>query len=129
MYNKVILVGRLGRDAEKRMSQAGDRIMKFSLATEEKGKNDQKFVEWHTVTLFKGSQFLEDNLRKGTTVFVEGKIRSEKYTNKAGHEVSTTVITASRVLVLSASAASWPSVSDDDITDDNIGNIGNDTLF
>ena len=85
--NKVILVGRLGRDPETRYIPNGDAITNFSLATDEQWRDRngerQTRTEWHNITLFgKLGEISSQYLRKGSQVFIEGKIQSRKYTGK-----------------------------------------------
>lgn len=85
--NKVILVGRLGRDPETRYMPNGDAITNFSLATDEQWRDRngerQTRTEWHNITLFgKLGEIASQYLRKGSQVFIEGKIQSRKYTGK-----------------------------------------------
>ena len=89
--NKVILVGRLGRDPETRYMPNGDAITNFSLATDEQWRDRngerQTRTEWHNVSLYgKLGEIASQYLRKGSQVFVEGKIQSRKYTDKDGIE-------------------------------------------
>ena len=89
--NKVILVGRLGRDPETRYIPNGDAITNFSLATDEQWRDRngerQTRTEWHNVSLYgKLGEIAGQYLRKGSQVFIEGKIQSRKYTGKDGIE-------------------------------------------
>ena len=89
--NKVILVGRLGRDPETRYMPSGDAITNFSIATDEQWRDRngerQTRTEWHNITLFgKLGEIASQYLRKGSQVFIEGKIQSRKYTGKDGIE-------------------------------------------
>ncbi|WP_367450234.1 single-stranded DNA-binding protein [Snodgrassella alvi] len=89
--NKVILIGRLGRDPETRYMPNGDAITNFSLATDEQWRDRngerQTRTEWHNVSLFgKLGEIAGQYLRKGSQVFIEGKIQSRKYTGKDGIE-------------------------------------------
>lgn len=89
--NKVILVGRLGRDPETRYMPNGDAITNFSLATDEQWRDRngerQTRTEWHNVSLYgKLGEIASQYLRKGSQVFIEGKIQSRKYTDKDGIE-------------------------------------------
>lgn len=89
--NKVILVGRLGRDPETRYMPSGDAITNFSIATDEQWRDRngerQTRTEWHNVSLFgKLGEIAGQYLRKGSQVFIEGKIQSRKYTGKDGIE-------------------------------------------
>ena len=89
--NKVILVGRLGRDPETRYMPSGDAITNFSIATDEQWRDRngerQTRTEWHNVSLYgKLGEIAGQYLRKGSQVFIEGKIQSRKYTGKDGIE-------------------------------------------
>lgn len=89
--NKVILIGRLGRHPETRYMPNGDAITNFSLATDEQWRDRngerQTRTEWHNVSLYgKLGEIANQYLRKGSQVFVEGKIQSRKYTDKDGIE-------------------------------------------
>ena len=89
--NKVILIGRLGRDPETRYMPNGDAITNFSLATDEQWRDRngerQTRTEWHNVSLYgKLGEIANQYLRKGSQVFIEGKIQSRKYTGKDGIE-------------------------------------------
>ena len=89
--NKVILVGRLGRDPETRYMPNGDTITNFSLATDEQWRDHngerQTRAEWHNVSLYgKLGEIANQYLRKGSQVFIEGKIQSRKYTGNDGIE-------------------------------------------
>lgn len=89
--NKVILVGRLGRDPETRYLPSGDAVTNFSIATDEQWRDRngerQSRTEWHNITLFgKLGEIAGQYLRKGSLVFIEGRIQSRKYTGKDGIE-------------------------------------------
>ena len=89
--NKVILVGRLGRDPEVRYMPNGEAVANFSIATDEQWKdrdgNRQTRTEWHNITLYrKLGEIAGQYLRKGSLVYIEGRIQSRKYTGKDGVE-------------------------------------------
>ena len=97
--NKVILLGRLGGDPEIRVSQDGTKIARFSLATGETWKdkttNEKKErTDWHKVVIFSPglSEIVEKFLKKGSLIYLEGQIRSRKFTDQAGIEKTTTEI-------------------------------------
>jgi len=99
--NKVILIGNLGRDPEIRYTQAGEPIANFSLATSErwtdKGGQKQEKTEWHRVEVFgKQAQVVRDYLSKGRSVYVEGQIRYDEWTDKDGNKRNTTKIRVSQ---------------------------------
>ena len=91
MLNKVILIGRLGRDPEVRYMPNGEAVCNFSVATSEKytDKNGQRqeSTEWHNVTMYrKLAEIAGKYLTKGSQVYLEGKIQSRKYQDKNGVE-------------------------------------------
>lgn len=91
MLNKVILIGRLGRDPEVRYMPNGEAVCNFSVATSEKytDKNGQRqeVTEWHNVTMYrKLAEIAGQYLTKGSQVYLEGKIQSRKYQGKDGIE-------------------------------------------
>ncbi|MFL2660387.1 MAG: single-stranded DNA-binding protein [Alphaproteobacteria bacterium] len=97
--NKVILLGRLGGDPEVRVSQDGSKIARFSIATGEtwkdKSTNEKKErTDWHKIVIFSPglSEIVEKYLKKGSQVYLEGQIRTRKYTDQAGVEKSTTEV-------------------------------------
>lgn len=93
--NKVILIGNLGRDPEPRYNASGDMaICNVSIATTRKTK-DQEETEWHRVVLFgKQAEIAQKYLRKENSVYVEGRLRTRKYTDKQGVERYQTEIIA-----------------------------------
>lgn len=91
MLNKVILIGRLGRDPEVRYMPNGEAICNFSVATSESWKDSngqkQERSEWHNVTMYrKLAEIAGQYLKKGSQVYLEGKIQSRKYQGKDGVE-------------------------------------------
>jgi single-strand DNA-binding protein len=101
--NKVILVGRLGKDPEARSMQNGNKVVSFSMATSEtwndraSGERKEK-TQWHRVVIFndKLGEIAEKYLRKGSQAYIEGSIESRKYTDKDGAERDITEIVLSR---------------------------------
>jgi single-strand DNA-binding protein len=103
--NKVILVGTLGKDPEVRYSQAGAALTSISVATNEswKDKNGEKQerTEWHRVKFFNRlAEIAGEYLKKGSQVYIEGSLRTEKYTDKQGVEKYSTDIIASEMQML-----------------------------
>ncbi len=89
--NKAILIGRLGRDPEVRYMPNGDAVCNFSLATSEKftdkSGNKAEKTEWHNIVIYrKLAEIAGQYLKKGSQVYLEGKIQSRKYTDKNGVE-------------------------------------------
>jgi single-strand DNA-binding protein len=103
--NRVILIGNLGKDPEIRSLEGGVKVANFSLATTEsyKGKNGEKVdqTEWHNVVLWRGlAEVAENYLKKGNTIYVEGKIRTRDWTDKDGNKRYTTEIIADNMVML-----------------------------
>ena len=101
--NKVILVGNLGKDPEVRNSQAGDKIVSFTLATSEtwndKATGERKErTEWHRVVVFNSqiADVAERFLKKGAKVYVEGQLQTRKWTDQQGVERYSTEIVLAR---------------------------------
>ena len=95
--NKVILVGNLGKDPEVRYTQDGKAIASLTLATSESWKDQQGQVqektEWHRVSIFgKLAEIAGEYLRKGSQIYIEGKLQTRKWTNKEGQDQYTTEI-------------------------------------
>ena len=101
--NKVILVGRVG---QTNIRQAGDRkVANFTLATNEVYKNKEgnyvESTEWHNITIWdRQAETVEKFVTKGTQLYVEGKIKTEKYTDKDGNERYMTRIAANTIQLL-----------------------------
>lgn len=105
MLNKVILIGRLTRDVDTRYMPNGDAVSNFGLATNEtwKDKNGEKQerVEFHNITIYrKLAEIAGQYLKKGSQVYVEGKIQSNKYTGKDGIERTAYNIVVSEMTML-----------------------------
>jgi single-strand DNA-binding protein len=103
--NKVILIGNLGKDPEVRYLEGGVAVAKFSLATSEsyKGKDGNKVdqTEWHNIVLWRGlAEVAEKYLKKGHTVYIEGKIRTRSYDDKEGIKRYSTEIVADSMTML-----------------------------
>ncbi|WP_323175830.1 single-stranded DNA-binding protein [Neisseria cinerea] len=91
MLNKVILIGRLGKDPEVRYMPNSEAVCNFSVATSESWKDQngqrQERTEWHNITMYrKLAEIAGQYLKKGSQVYLEGKIQSRKYTDKNGIE-------------------------------------------
>jgi single-strand DNA-binding protein len=101
--NKVILLGNLGADPEFNMLPSGDTVMNFRMATSmrwnDKATGEKKEeTEWHRITVFgKAAEALSQYLKKGRQVYVEGRLRTRKYTDKDGVERYATEIVANTV--------------------------------
>ena len=103
--NKVILVGNLGKDPEVRYLDSGVAVANFSLATTENYNNKQgekvSQTEWHNIVLWRGlAEVAEKWLKKGSSVYIEGKIRTNKWEDKEGNTRYNTEILADNMTML-----------------------------
>ena len=103
--NKAILVGRLGRDPEVRYMPNGEAVCNFSIATDETWKDQsgqrQTKTEWHAITLYRRlAEVAGQYLKKGSQVYIEGRIQSRKYTGKDGIERTAYEIIGSEMKML-----------------------------
>ena len=106
--NKVIIVGNLGRDPEIRTFPSGDQVANVTVATTDKWKDKQtgemkEATEWHRIT-FNGrlAEIAGQYLRKGSQVYVEGSLRTRKWTDQSGVEKYSTEIRADSLQMLGA---------------------------
>jgi single-strand DNA-binding protein len=107
--NKVILVGRLGRDPETRYTGGGQAVANFSVATDEsyKDKNGerQKRTEWHKIVVWgKQAEIAQQYLKKGSLIFIEGRIQSREWQDKEGQKRTSFEIVASNFRMLGGRA-------------------------
>ena len=105
MVNKVMLVGRLGRDPETRYTGGGQAVANFSVATDEtyKDRNGerQKRTEWHKIVVWgKQAEIAQQYLKKGSLVFIEGRIQSREWQDKEGQKRTSFEIVASNFRML-----------------------------
>ena len=103
--NKVILIGNLGSDPEVRYLDSGSAVAKFSIATTEAytNKNGERVenTEWHRIELWEGlAKVAEKYLKKGNSVYIEGKIKTDEYTDKEGVKRNATTIRANSLTLL-----------------------------
>ena len=137
--NKVILVGRLGKDPEVKYTQGGSAVARFSLATDEvwkdQGGEKQQKTEWHNIVAWnKLAEICGQYLAKGRLVYIEGRLQTRNWEDKDGNKRTTTEIRADNMVMLGgrpeegrqerAAAASAPSSleshTDTEITDSDI---------
>ena len=119
--NKVMLIGRLGRDPEVRYLENGAAVAKFSLATSESYKdkegNWQEQTEWHDIIMWRAlAERAEKQLTKGKLIFVEGKLTHRKWEDKDGNPRKTTEVVAQTFRMLEkreASTGYFPSANDE----------------
>lgn len=104
--NKVIVVGNIGKDPETRYTASGTAITTISVATSEKWKDKQtgeqkEHTEWHRVQFFgRLAEIAGEYLHKGSQVYVEGKLKTDKYTDREGIERYSTNIVAHEMQML-----------------------------
>ena len=98
--NKAIILGNLGQDPEVRYTQNELCVCNFSVATTYKNK-DQQYTEWHRVSTFgKLAEIAGQYLKKGSTVFIEGRLQTRKWQDKQGNDRYTTEIIASEMSMM-----------------------------
>lgn len=116
--NKVILIGNLGKDPEVRYLEGGTAVAKFTLATSENYKDKttgekKTLVEWHNIVVWRGlAEVAEKYLKKGSQIYIEGKLRSRQWQDKDGVNRYTTEIVADTLQMIGK-------------RDDNTGNTQN----
>jgi single-strand DNA-binding protein len=103
--NKVILIGNLGSDPEVRYLESGSAVAKFSIATTESytNKSGERVdnTEWHRIELWEGlAKVAEKYLKKGNQVYIEGRIRTDNWTDKEGQQRSGVTIRANSMTLL-----------------------------
>ena len=118
--NKVILIGNLGRDPEVRYMPNGEAVCNFSIATSEtwndrQSGQRQERTEWHNITMYRRlAEIAGQYLKKGSQVYIEGRIQSRKYTGKDGIERTAYDIVANEMKMLGSRNASGGSGNYDD---------------
>jgi single-strand DNA-binding protein len=109
--NKVILVGNLGADPETRYMPSGSAVTNLSVATSESWKDKQtgeqtERTEWHKVVMFdRLAEIAAEYLRKGSQVYIEGKLQTRKWQDRDGNDRWTTEIRASEMQMLGGRGA------------------------
>ena len=107
MINKITLVGRLGADPEVRTLESGAMVAKFGLATSENYRDKsgewQEQTEWHDVVVWRGlAERAQEYLKKGSLVYLEGKLTHRKWQDKDGNPRKTTEVVANYFRMLSS---------------------------
>ena len=102
--NRVMLLGNLGADPELRFTQGGQAVLHIRMATTEsyldKDKQRKERTDWHNVTVWgKRGEALAKFLTKGSTIFVEGSLRTSSYDNREGVKVYKTEINATNIIL------------------------------
>lgn len=122
MINKVILLGNLGKDPEVRHLESGSVVAKFPLATNESYRDRngewQQITDWHNVVMWgNAAERAEKYLKVGSTIFVEGKIRTRKWQDSSGIDHYTT-----EIIVLNYKLVDRKENSEQNFTNDNNSN-------
>lgn len=100
--NKVLIIGHCGRDPELRYMASGDAIANLAVATSYKPKDKEPVTEWHRISFFgRLAEVVGQYVRKGSLVYVEGRLQTRKYTDKDGVEKYSTDIVAENMQMLS----------------------------
>jgi single-strand DNA-binding protein len=135
MVNRVVLIGRLGRDPEVRYTQSKQAVANFSLATNERwvdsGGNRQERTEWHNVVMWgKLAEISGQYLKKGKLVYIEGRLQTREWDDRDGNKRRTTEVVATNMQMLDRGVESGSGPSPEDsrdsapmevgITDDDI---------
>jgi len=106
--NQITVLGNLGRDAETRMTTNNLAITSFSIATTNsyKGKDDNWINDttWHNVTGFRVSDYVKETLKKGATVYVQGRLQKREYEDKDGQKRQSVEIIANEIIPMAAKA-------------------------
>ena len=105
--NKIILIGHLGRDPEVRFTSSGEAVCNLNIATSERFKDkageQRESNEWHRVGLYRRqAEIARDYLKKGSLVYVEGSLKTRKWTDKNGQERYSTEIEGREMKMLGA---------------------------
>ena len=115
--NKVILIGRLGKDPETRYMPNGEVVTNVTLATSETWKDKsgvkQEKTEWHNLVFYRRlAEIAGEYLKKGSQVYVEGKLQTRKWQDKEGRDRYTTEIIADQMQMLGGKSGSYEAVED-----------------
>ena len=132
--NKVILLGNLGKDPEVRYLEGGTAVANFTLATSETYKDRtsgerKSITEWHNVVVWRGlAEIAEKYLKKGSQIYIEGKLRSRQWQDKDGNNRYTTEIVADTMQMVgkrddntsNESTPSSPDIENNNEVDDDL---------
>jgi single-strand DNA-binding protein len=131
--NKIMLIGRLGKDAETRFTTNNVSVTNFTMATDYsyKGKNGDWVNEttWHNIVSFNLSDYFKDNLKKGKKFYVEGRLSKRDYTDKDGVKRYSTEVITERLIPLEPSSESSSSEQESTSAEPVVGNENDDLPF
>ena len=125
--NKVILIGNCGQDPDTKYLPSGSAVTNLSIATSESWKDKQsgeqkERTEWHKVAMFNRlAEIAAEYLRKGSQVYIEGKLRTRKWQDKDGQDRYTTEIVASEMQMLDSRGGGQQGGGDDDLDEAEAG--------
>jgi len=143
-YNKIIIIGNVGRDPETRMLPSGSSVTSFTVATSERRQNQPEVTTWFRVSAFdKLGEVCEKYLHKGSYVYIEGALSQNEYTNREGQVRQSLEVRAREMRMLdkagenrgdygggdsaapaaSSASASRPAASFDDNNNNNMDDI------
>ena len=114
MVNKVILIGNVGTDPEIRTLESGVKVARVRMATTERSRNREtgdttEHTEWHTITLWRGlADVVDKYVRKGSQIYVEGRLRTREWTDKDNIKRYSTEILADDMKLLGRRAEATP---------------------
>ena len=120
--NKVILIGNLGKEPEIRYMPSGEAIANITLATTEKwkGKDGEKkeSTEWHRISFFgKLAEIVGEYVKKGSLIYIEGRLQTRKWHDKEGNDKYTTEIVADRMQMIGAKDSKPAELAQDNPSD------------
>ena len=126
------MVGNLGKDPEVRHLEGGAAVANFPLATtdsyKDKSGNRQEQTEWHNIVVWRGlAEVAEKYLKKGMTIYIEGKLRTRSWDDKEGHKRYTTEIVGDTFTILSKKENNQSTANDDGNT--TLARTGDDLPF
>lgn len=116
--NKVMLIGNVGKDPEVNFTPSGVKVTQFRLATSETWKDKdgavQEHTDWHTIIAWRGlADIVEKLLKRGSRVYIEGKIQSRTFEDRDGNKRYITEIVADNLLLLDSKRSDSPATNGD----------------
>ena len=131
--NRIMLIGRLGKDAETRFTTNNVSVTNFSMATDYryKGKNGDWVSEttWHNIVCFNLSDYYKENLKKGRKFYVEGRLSKRDYTDKDGIKRYNTDVISEKLIPLEPSSESASTEDEGTSVEPNVNNENDDLPF